>query len=90
MERALKKHLAKTTKKKYFVIFNCSKKFTLTLVCKYLGVSRFGYLQWLKNGKPMNKNYNRILAIKIKLIFHLFKKRFGYNMMTLLLNKYFN
>ncbi|QGS51714.1 hypothetical protein [Spiroplasma tabanidicola] len=90
LERALKKHLAKTTKEKYFAIFKYSKKFTLSLVCKDLSISIFGYLKWLKNWKPMNKNYNRILAIKIKFIFYLFKERFGYNMITLLLNKYFN
>ncbi|QBQ07361.1 IS3 family transposase [Spiroplasma gladiatoris] len=61
LERALKKHLAKTTKENYFAIFNSSKKFTSTLICKYLGVSRFSYLKWLKSGKPMNKTTIKFL-----------------------------
>ncbi|AKX34303.1 transposase [Spiroplasma litorale] len=89
LERALKKHLAKTTKEKYFAIFNVKRMFFLKLSCLYLKVSRYGYLKWLKNGKPKYKNYNRILAIKIRCLFYLFKKRYGYNMITLFLNKYF-
>ncbi|WP_170264697.1 hypothetical protein [Spiroplasma tabanidicola] len=43
------------------------KKVYFIISCKYLGVSRFGYLKCLKNGKPMNKNFNRFLTVKLYL-----------------------
>ncbi|QBQ07583.1 IS3 family transposase [Spiroplasma gladiatoris] len=65
LECALKKHLAKTVKEKYFAIFNTKKSFSLKIVCKYLGVSRYGYLKWLKTGKPKYKNYDKKISNKI-------------------------
>ncbi|WP_100670383.1 IS3 family transposase [Mesoplasma coleopterae] len=85
---ALKKHLAKTIKDKFFAIHEMSTDYTVDFLCRKFKVTRQGYYLWLKNGKPKYKNYNQDLASLILDTYLKFKCVYGYKMICLLLNKY--
>ncbi|WP_166508653.1 transposase [Spiroplasma chinense] len=89
MERVLKKYLAKTTGEKCFAILELKNLFSLQSLCLYLGVSRQGFYDWLNSSKPKYKNLDNEVADLINKLYFKFKRKYGYQMLTLFLNKYF-
>ncbi|WFG96941.1 IS3 family transposase [Spiroplasma citri] len=87
---ALKKYEAKTIKEKFFAVNKLSTDYSVDFLCRKLGITRQGYYLWIKQGKPMYKNYNFVLAEIILEIFNKFKGIYGYPMITILLEKYKN
>lgn len=87
---ALKKYEAKTIKEKFFVVNKLSADYSVDFLCRKLGITRQGYYLWIKQGKPIYKKYNFVLAEIILEIFNKFKGVYGYPMITLLLEKYKN
>ena len=57
------------------------------MLCNYLSVSRSGYYNWIKLGKPMHKCYDEKLADLIKEIFDKTKK--GYRFITHQLRRWY-
>lgn len=86
----IKKYLTKSIKKKYFVILQLKKKYQVSYLCYLLKVSKSGYYKWLKNGMNKFNKWNNVLARIIKNTFYKFKEIYGYQMITLWINKIYN
>ncbi|WP_236608060.1 hypothetical protein [Spiroplasma syrphidicola] len=90
MIQDVKKSLNKSKKKKFQMIWSLKKKYKIKYLCKILNVSRAGYYNWFNSGmKAFNKWNNTIVKI-VKTLFLTFKKIYGYNMLTLIINKLYN
>jgi len=87
---ALKKHETVSTKNKYFLIDTLKANYTIRFLCSLLKVSRFGFYQWLKKGKPEFNNWDWELAEKIKNLYIHYQKVYGYNMISMLINRFYS
>ena len=65
---------------KFKMIDELRDDYSVLILCNYLKVSRSGYYNWIKSGKPMHKNFDEVLAGLIKEIFEETKK--GYRFIT--------
>lgn len=59
-------------------------------MCYLLKVSKSGYYKWLNNGMNKFNKWNNVLAKIIKDTFYKFKEIYGYQMITLWINKIYN
>ncbi|WP_368487226.1 IS3 family transposase [Spiroplasma sp. DGKH1] len=66
------------------------KKYKIKYLCKILNVSRAGYYKWINSDMKMYNKWNSNFAKIIKTLFFKFNKIYGYNMLTLIINKIYN
>ncbi|AGM25244.1 IS3 family transposase [Spiroplasma chrysopicola] len=90
MIQDVKKSLPKSKKKKFQTIWSLKKKYKIKYLCKILNVSRAGYYKWFNAGMKLFNKWNNTIAKIVKTLFLTFKKIYGYNMLTLIINKLYN
>lgn len=62
---------------KYAFIKQLSSQHSVKVLCERVGVSRSGYYAWLYRKPSAREQANRVLADKIKVLFHTHKGRYG-------------
>ncbi|WP_342256658.1 hypothetical protein [Spiroplasma endosymbiont of Poecilobothrus nobilitatus] len=83
----VKKFLTKSKKKKFQTVWYLKKKYKIKYLCKILNISRAGYYKWVNHGMKSFNKWDSQIATIIKTLLLNFKKIYGYNMLTLLVNQ---